>query len=246
MAAFVMTDTTLWFGTYDLQTVNDEIMLEFSQDEKPVTTFGSSGWKDIIGGLRSASASCGLLTDYATADFDLDTIANMNTTTPVSVVPDPSATPAIGDTAMLFQAGRGSLGWGGSVGDVHRQNVTMSSRTQSDTPLVAGELAMVKGAYTATETTAGRQVGAISAGQKLYAALHVFATTGSPTWDVTIESDDNSGFTTATTRITFSQLTAAGSAWSSVAGAITDDYWRVVGTFGGTGSVTAAVTLGIA
>ena len=72
------------------------------------------------------------------------------------------------------------------------------------------------------------------------------ATTSSPTLDVIIESDDNGSFSSATTRITHTQATAATSEFLSVAGAVTDDYWRASWTFGGTGTITFAVIIGIA
>jgi hypothetical protein len=50
---------------------------------------------------------------------------------------------------------------------------------------------------------------------------------------VLLESDDNGSFTGATTRHTFAQNTAISSEWASVAGAVTDDYWRISWTVGG-------------
>jgi len=79
-------------------------------------------------------------------------------------------------------------------------------------------------------------------------AMHVTAFVGAaPTLDVIVESDDNSGFTTAVTRGTFAQATAATSEWlTPVAGAITDDWWRIGYTLGGTiTSATFAVFIGI-
>lgn len=246
MAAFVLTDTTVWFGQYDLQPINDEVSLTRDGAALDCTTFADAGWRNRIIGLRSAGARFGLKTDYDTP-FDLDTINNMNTTRPCSILEDPSATPAEGDGAFLFRSGRTHVDFGGSIGEIARGNVDILSRTGADTPLVRGELGMPKGTQNSTQTGTGSQIGALSASQKMYAAVHVFATAGgSPTLDVTIESDDNSGFTSAVTRVTFTQATAATSEWQAVSGAITDDWWRVVGTYGGTGTITYAVTLGIA
>ena len=104
------------------------------------------------------------------------------------------------------------------------------------------------GTKTATANSTGTQIGALSATQTLYAGLHVIAYSGtSPTLDVKVQSDDNSGFSSATDRITFTQNTGSIEAqWGSVNGAVTDDYWRTVMTIGGTGpSFTLYVTLGI-
>ena len=75
------------------------------------------------------------------------------------------------------------------------------------------------------------QIGALLSTQTIVAALHVFSGTGS--FIVKIQSDDNSSFTSATDRITFATV-ATGTPQSyeiaSLVGAITDDYWRIVAT----------------
>ncbi len=71
-------------------------------------------------------------------------------------------------------------------------------------------------------------------------------TGGSPTLDVTIESAALVGFGSPTTRMTFSQMTARGAQFASVAGAITDPYWRVKWTLGGsTPGFALVVAIGI-
>ena len=83
----------------------------------------------------------------------------------------------------------------------------------------------------------------------MFLALHVVAISGAPTFSVVLESDDNSGFTSPTTQLTSASYSAAtGSEWQSVAGAITDTYWRVKWTVtGGTSpSVSMLAVAGIA
>ena len=54
------------------------------------------------------------------------------------------------------------------------------------------------------------------------------------TLDVIVESDDNAGFTTPTTRITFTQVTTTPISYlSSLAGSVTDTYWRMKWTISG-------------
>lgn len=76
------------------------------------------------------------------------------------------------------------------------------------------------------------QVGAVGATQFLRGVLHVFSGTGS--FDVLIQSDSAEAFTTPTTRITFANV-ATGTPityeWATpIAGAITDDWWRISAT----------------
>ncbi len=102
-------------------------------------------------------------------------------------------------------------------------------------------------ARTASGNGTARELGALSSTQSMYAALHVISASGTtPTLDVKIQSD-TVGFGSATDRITFAQATGATSAWGSVAGAVTDTYWRVNYTISGTDpSFTFVVALGIA
>ncbi len=76
-----------------------------------------------------------------------------------------------------------------------------------------------------------RQLGAVSATQSVYLALHFIAASASIT--VTLDSDDNSGMSSATTQITAAAQSAPGTQFLSSAGAVTDDYWRVDFTTGG-------------
>ena len=101
----------------------------------------------------------------------------------------------------------------------------------------------------ASGNTTGRQLGAVSATQSVYASIHVWSVAGTstPTLTAKIQSDDNSSFTSATDRITMSSATAITSEYKSQAGAITDDYWRVNWTVSGTSPIfKAIVSIGIA
>jgi hypothetical protein len=81
------------------------------------------------------------------------------------------------------------------------------------------------------------QLGAASASQFLYAALHLISVTGSsPTLDVTVKSAAAVGFGSPTTRMTIPTQNAPASVWATrIAGPITDQYWRVDYAIGGTG-----------
>ena len=105
-------------------------------------------------------------------------------------------------------------------------------------------------ARTSSGTGTAWQVGALSSSQRLYAGLHVISASGTtPTLAVKVQSD-TVGFGSATDRITFSTATdvANREQFSSVAGAITDDYWRVSYTIGGSSTPTFSfmVCVGIA
>lgn len=150
---------------------------------------------------------------------------------------------AIGERAYGLQSIQSAYSpIGGSVGDVH--NITTAAQGAGD--WFPGVVGHAKGAETATSNAAAQQIGAVTAAEKLYAALHVFAASGtSPTLDVKVQSDDAMGFPSATDRITFAQKTAVGSEFLSLAGPITDDWFRGQWTIGGTSpSFTFALVFG--
>ncbi len=80
-------------------------------------------------------------------------------------------------------------------------------------------------------------LGAVVAPAQLYAVLHVLdIPVGTlPTLDVVVDSDDAQAFDDPTTRVTFTQMTARGAQYAvPVATPITDTWWRVRWTVGGT------------
>jgi hypothetical protein len=131
---------------------------------------------------------------------------------------------------------------GGQVGELHMCNFTLKNG-----PIGRGIILDFQTAFAASADSTGVQHGAVAAGLRVRAVIAATAIAGSPELDVIIESDDNSGFTTATTRLTFGQITTANvSEYLETSGAaITDDYWRVSATFGGTGSINFIVSLAI-
>jgi len=111
--------------------------------------------------------------------------------------------------------------------------------------VVRGRLLEAKATTSGNDDGTGYQLGAVSATESIYAALHVFSVTGGGTLTVTLYSDDNDTFSSATSRHAFTAATDLTSEWATVAGAITDDYWRVSWTLD-TGTATFAVVAGIA
>ncbi len=106
---------------------------------------------------------------------------------------------------------------------------------------------MATGTKTVTGNETGYQLGAVSSTQRIYAGMHVLAASGTaPTLDAVIQSDDNAGFSSAATQLTFTQATGTTSEFISAAGPYTDDYWRASLTLGGTSpSFTIILGFGI-
>ena len=209
------------------------------------TTSLCDSWETRIGGLKSAEWSANVMQDFAADQVDqLVGITGLGVSYPISVAP---AGQTAGDIAYAFKGTQFQYNpLEAAVGELAMATV---SGMGSDSPVVRGALMNPPAtAITTTADGAGQQLGAVVAGQSMFAALHVLSASGtSPTLDVVIQSDDNSGFTSPVTRITMAQATGITSEWSSVAGAITDDYLRATLTVGGTTpSFTYALVLGIA
>lgn len=208
------------------------------------TSLASTGWTTCIGGNKSGKVNLDFMQDVATLGVD-DTL--WPTLGVAGTVKSICTNSADGSVAYLLQSIPLSYTpVSGAVGELAMGNISGSSSTG---PVVRGQLLHPSNASrTATSTGTGQQLGAVSATQRMYAALHVISASGTlPTLAVVLQSDDNAGFTTPTSRITFSTATGRTSQMSSVAGAITDTYWRVSYTVGGTGSPTFAfaVTAGV-
>lgn len=112
-------------------------------------------------------------------------------------------------------------------------------------PLIRGQVLSNNTNLTTTSNGSTLQLPTVGAAERLYAGLHVLAIddNGGDTLDVTIESDSANNFPTPITRITFDQMTDIGSQFKSVAGAITDTYYRPVYTITGSTPAFAAVVV---
>lgn len=238
MAEQILRDQTCWMDGYALAGIMNSMGLDYGADVLDVTAFGDTS-RNRVGGLKTVAAALdGMFDANGTLDAALFNEIGVSDK-PISFAMTGAGE---GDTAYSFLAVGASYAPGGSVGDI----LKFSMQAEGNGDLVRGTL-MHQSARTATGVGTGRQLGAIAAGKKIHAALHVIAASGTtPTLDLIVESDDNSGFTTALTRLTFAQKTAIGSEWLTLAGPITDDWWRLSWTIGGAGpSFTFIVVLAI-
>lgn len=242
MAKQVLRGVVYFVGGADFSSQGNQLSLESMVEEKDVTTWGSGGAKEVIGGLESVSISgAGYVNFGSTWDVDREAYDGKRLLVPHTIGPSNSGY-AVAAPAYLVKALSTSIKLFTSVGEVLPWSLSASGSSQTGH---GAFLYSPAAAVTATGNGTAVQVGAVPSGKSMLAALHVLATTGSPTLDVVIQSDDNSGMTTPTDRITFAQATAKGSQFLSLAGPITDTYWRAKLTFGGTGSITIAVAAGV-
>jgi hypothetical protein len=240
--AYVLTDVGVFVGGFDLTdgAASIEMGGTCAMLERP--NFGSKGHMQFLPGLKTFNTEVGGLADYGSVTavsnaFKLNAVGNQQV---VTGLPNVSGTHAAGDPAHFTRALRSSFqSPQGAVGDVARYAISM----MSDTPMVDGSLLFPKAAVTSSSTGTVVAMAGPTASQYLYAGLHVFDVSGtSPTLDVKIQSAALVGFGSPTDRVTFTQATGSSantSQWATpLAGAITDGFWRVSYTVGGSSTPT--------
>lgn len=214
------------------------------------TTVCSTGWAEYVAGLRNWTMQADGFVDFDTAQVDAKLgVGGLlgATVTPVTVCPTANG----GADGEICFFGKGLETnyqiLNGAPGELAPFTLTTMGASR---PLVRGTVMVPSSAAkTATGNGTGNQLGALSASQAMYFGLHVLAISGAPTFSVVLESAAASNFSGATTRITSANYSAStGSEFQSVAGAVTDTYWRARWTItGGTNpSVTFLAVAGIA
>lgn len=246
MGTLSWTDVEVLAGPYRLTGRSNMVDFELQSTQLDVTNFDSDGWTESIGGLaRMASSVDGhydadaLETGALTLDSQLfSELAGAQL--PLTIAP----TKADGSTAYVAGTKRGSLKVFGQIGDV----APFSSDMWGDGLVGRGNLLHpANTTETAGGTGTGRQLGAAVSGQSVLVGIHVTALSGtSPSLDITVESDDNSGFTTAATVHNTGAITTPTGTLVVVGGPVTDDWYRVTWTLGGTSPVARfAVAVGL-
>ena len=197
-------------------------------------TKGSDTTRLMMPGLKMASLEVEGVTDFADDGQDEDAAAFLDlTNAPIIVCATPGSTSGDeGTFAYAMNAVAGSYTpMQNKIGE--RVNFTLSAQAASQ---VARGTIMHDG-DTARSTTANgtaRQLGAVSATQRVFACIQCLSASAGDTLDVLITSDALEAFGSPTTRFTFTQITTTGAyQWMELAGPITDDWWRVQWTVGG-------------
>lgn len=234
MAAFVLVDAEVVVGPLRLTTTSNEVKLDLNAEVKDATTYGSSGWRVNKAGLRQGSVECMGFMDTEPPEAgalaqEAELWGGLGGAQQAAVV---TPTAADGSVAYIMGVRRGSLKLFDKIGEV--------------APFVAGiwgDGQVARGALihpatvlrTGAGTGAGAIVGAVPAGRQLLVAMNVVTLGGTtPALTLTVQRDDNVGFTTPTTVATLGPVSVPTASLVAVAGAITDDRYRVTWTLTGT------------
>jgi len=231
--SLVLTNCKVALGGYNLSGVHHSLSLNYEAEMLDDTVFGTSGTRSNKPGLKVVEATGTGFVDFATSDSVL-----FNRIGAAREIMTYAANGEIeGDIAYTTRAVNGTYNpLSGEVGQLVPFEFNAKS---ANTPLVRSRV-LAWGSKAVAGNGTGVQLGsALLAGQTLYAALHVFSV--GTNIAVKIQSDDNSGFTTPTDRVTFVTATAIGAQWMQLAGPVaTDTWWRAVWTpTGGAASIWA-------
>lgn len=245
MGKSVLTNVRCFAVGVDLTGNSNKIEVSSEAEVKKTTNYGSNAWDEVVAGIRATEiAGEGQWEAGDSTKVDDGSWAQFGGVGPWTVSANNSA--SVGELAYFTSALRADYKMGDTVGEV----APWTSSAKSSWPLVRGQFAHPPGtARTATGTGTGLQVGAVAAGKRMYAALHVLSVAGTaaPTITGRVESSVDNTFAAPTTRLTFTAATAVGGQIARTDGtAITDAWWRMAWTISGTTpSFLFAAALGI-
>lgn len=222
--AQILRDTDIWVSEQRLTLDTAAVSLEVSVDTSDATCFGNNGWRDKLGGLKGFGIGIDGYLNLGSGGTEeyLDEI-NGAANQLITIAPNEGTE---GEVAYFMRATSTSLSRSATLANPFG----FSLQAESANIAVRGTLLHV-GSATGNHTGEDYQLGAVAAGQRLYGGLHVLS--GSGEFVVTIQSSADDTFGSPTTRLTFATVltgTAASFEFASVAGAITDEYWRMVAT----------------
>jgi hypothetical protein len=246
MAVSKFTDALIYLGTKGLHGKSNQVAIQQSVNLIDATTFGQTTKINLAGQKSwsiSASGFWDVGTDVATTGVSfVESDASGSLFSRIgaanSVI---SIAPANADLGTVFfgKEVNGSYQTFGNLGDA----IPFSIDGESASPLCRGVMGFAPSSRSgASGNGTAIQLGALTSGQKLMAALHVVQFNGT-TMTMKVQSD-TVGFGSPTDVITFTAATGLTSEWIEVSGPITDDYFRGSFTFTGT-TFTAILSFGI-
>lgn len=246
MARLHAKSATIYVDEFDFSGVSNSVELEVQGKLDPVTAFADTD-ATYLEGKPGCTVTVNGFYSTASPDYDGEMFTDLT-----------AADRRIG----VYPGGRtaGNFGYEAVV-NIAREPITQAPGTavllnvswQGDTPLFRAQILHTNTAFGGSADGTAYQFGAASASQTVVGVLRLLAApsgAGNNTMAVKIQSDNAANMASPTDQLTFAQLNQASVALHEVvtaAGAITDDWWRVVLTYAGAGTRTfnILVTFGI-
>ena len=237
MATFVQTNLGLFWGGYSLASSFNAVGLTASSSMQDDTVYGDT-FACSAAGVSSVALEGEGFWQSATDSALCSSLGTSDTV--VTVLPQEQS---IGSAALFTKLTTSEYNpiAGGTVGEMLSFRLSGESTNEK---LHTGEVLVAPATYASSSTSTPNALGAASSTQTIYSALHVYEVNSAGTLDCVIQSDDASGFSSPTTRITHTQFSAIGSEIKSLAGAVTDTYWRCSFTISGSFDFTISLAIG--
>ena len=245
MAKQVLRAVRMYYAGLALASNVNQVEVAAQAPEVSTDNFAGDGWAEMLSGVLTNTMTFSGF--WGAPEPDATLFSRIGSTdAAASVIPFPSGTstkdeagatvtsfkiPAAGDIAFFSKVSQLSHQVGGAIGRAAKLQLNLKGTDA----LVRGKVLEYQQEVAATGNGTPLLVGATSATQKLYLAVHVFRTQGTgETLDLVLQSDDLVGFGSATTRITVPQFSDVGFYFGSIAGPVTDTYYRLARTIAGT------------
>ncbi len=238
-APFVATSTAIFVDGYSLAADSYAADCKASSAPQDKTNFASAGNVELLGGLVAGSFD---LSGFMDPSLNVTALNAKfaNAVTLVTVAPAGTSN----DTAFMLRSLESEIkGPGLQIGNMAKHDAHFAS-ANLEGPLL-GKLIVPSTLVSTTGTGTVQNNGAAITGQSVYGFLHVVGRTGTAAIAATLKSAALVGFGSPTTRLTFATLSAIGADYQTVAGPITDAFWRVDYTITGAGTITFAVGMAI-
>lgn len=245
MAQFILTNAKVYAHLYDVSGYLNQGEIQKASDIHDVTPFGATEHRSAPG-LQGGNWSLQGFTEFGTTPPKIEKIMNTlqgQQDIPLTVVPEGNT---VANISLFLPSAFHGYDFGGPHGN--HNTFTWNGGTSKWQPISGFLDEPGTTARVATGQTTGQDLGAVSASQFLYAAVHVFAG-GTGTADIIVESDSSGAFSSPVTAITFPQFSAVngGSGIMRAAGTFAGDtFFRFKYTLAASPSVTFVASFGVA
>lgn len=240
MAIYTLTNVRTLIDGLEITSLSNSASVAVDVADLDVTTFGSSGSRSRIAGLRNSTFNASGFVDPEQA-VDAAQFTGVGVSQTLMVLPTGGAEAEVAWFGAQLQ---GSYQTGARVGEALPFTVGYATNG----PFPRGKVLVPSSSAITTSTNGnGVQLGAVPTGSKIYGQVQCIARSGSISLAIDLQSATSSGFSSPTSRASFPTINAVGAAQiTPVAGSITDTWWRASITATGTGSATIVIAAGIA
>lgn len=227
----ILKNAKIFLAQYDISGQLNQVAVQSAVEAKPDPRFGHTTKVHEAGLFENAlSGTC--LHKYGVGEIDEVLFTRIGVAgVPMTVSPNGAAA---GDVAFFMRALQASYApFEAPVGELH--GGSFAAEGDAGYRLVRGQVFVAPGSRTASFNSSVIELGAVSSEQRLVAALHVLSASGTtPTLTAIVKSAAAADFLSPTNRLSFAQATAPTSELLTVVGPITQAFYRVDVTIGGT------------